>query len=131
MSAPNIRRASYKASTVLASQNVMKFLILNGDGNVSIQTKNYPHPMDPDGVTEEVRLYCAKCQASKRFEFNAMFDEGKLIGELDWATNHKHADGKTFVIAQETVPVEPSGDRKLKAILCLRNCYAGSLSTRT
>jgi hypothetical protein len=60
-------RQGYKASTILASQNVMKFLILNADGNVTIQTKNYPHPNDPDGVTEEVRLYCDKCQASKTY----------------------------------------------------------------
>ena len=117
MSALDPTRLGYKASTILASHNVMKFLILNGDGNVSIQTKNYPHSMDPDGVTKEARLYCAKCQASKVFEFSCMFDESRLLGELDWAKNHKHADGKTFVIAQDTVPVEPSGDRKLKAIL--------------
>ena len=85
-------------------------------GNVSIQTKNYPHPADPDGVTEEVRLYCAKCQRSKQFEFSTMFDESKLIGELEWAKNHKHEDGKTLIIAQDEVPVAPEGDRKLKAI---------------
>ena len=109
-------RTGYKASTVLASHNVMKFLILNGDGNVSIQTKNYPHPADPDGVTEEVRLYCAKCQASKQFAFVAMFDESALLQELEWAKNHKHEDGKTLIIAQDEVPVAPEGDRKLKAI---------------
>jgi hypothetical protein len=109
-------RTGYKASTVLASHNVMKFLILNGDGNVSIQTKNYPHPADPDGVTEEVRLYCAKCQASKHFAFTAMFDESALLQELEWAKNHKHEDGKTLIIAQDEVPVAPEGDRKLKAI---------------
>ena len=117
MSALNVIRAGYKASTVLASHNVRKFLILNGDGNVSIQTKNYPHPMDPDGVTEEVRLFCTKCQACKVFEFSCMFDESRLLGELGWAKNHKHEDGKTLVIVQDAVPAEPSGDRKLKAIL--------------
>ena len=117
MSALNVMRAGYKASTVLASHNMMKFLILkNGDGNVSIRTRNYHHSMDPYGVTEEVRLYCAKCQASKVFEFSCMFDESRLLEELDWAKNHKHAYGKTLVIVQEAVPVEPSGDRKLKAI---------------
>ena len=109
-------RTGYKASTVLASHNVMKFLILNGDGNVSIQTKNYPHPADPDGVTEEVRLYCAKCQASKQFAFTTMFDKSALLQELEWAKGHKHTDGKTLIIEQESAPVEPSGDRKLKAI---------------
>ena len=109
-------RTGYKASTVLASHHVMKFLILNGDGNVSIQTKNYPHPADPDGVTEEVRLYCEKCQASKHFAFTAMFDESALLQELEWAKNHKHEDGKTLIIAQDEVPVAPEGDRKLKAI---------------
>ena len=109
-------RASYKASTVLASQNVMKFLVMNANGNVSIQTKNYPSVSDPAGLTEEVRLYCSKCQAYKNFEFGFMFDESKLIDELDWAKNHKHEDSKTCVIAQDTVQIEPSGDRKLKAI---------------
>lgn len=115
--APNVMRASYKASTVLASQNVMKFLILAADGNVTIQSRNRPSLMDPDGVTAEVRLCCQKCQASKVFEFACMFDEPRLLGELDWAKNHKHVDGATFVIAQDTAPIEPSGDRKLKAIL--------------
>ena len=58
-------RTGYKASTVLASHNVMKFLILNGYGNVSIQTKNYPHPMDPDGVNEEA-LFQYLLQEAKR-----------------------------------------------------------------
>lgn len=115
-----LTRQGYKASTVLASHNVMRVLIMNANGNVSIQTKNYPHPADPDGVTEEVRLYCAKCMASKQFAFTAMFDESSLIGELDWAKTHKHADGQALVIVQyaptNNIPASTSGERKLKVV---------------
>ena len=110
-------KQGYKASTILASQNVMRVLILNSDGNVTIQTKNYPHPMDPDGVADEVRLYCSKCQASKQFEFSTLFSETKLIEELAWAMRHKHTDGQTVVILQDetSVPVIEAG-RKLKVV---------------
>jgi hypothetical protein len=106
----------YKASTVLASQTVMKFLILNSDGHVTIQTKNYPHLNDPAGVTEEVRLYCNKCQASKQFEFATMFSETKLLEELEWAKQHKHADGQMIVILQDDPPEKLDGERKLKVV---------------
>jgi hypothetical protein len=109
-------RTGYKASTVLASQAVMKYLIINSDGNVAIQTKNYPHPGDPDGVTEEVRLYCEKCKASKVMEFSVMFDEARLIAELGWVKNHKHADGKAIVVVQDDSPGLPDGERKLKVV---------------
>lgn len=109
-------RAGYKASTILASHDVMKALIMYGNGNVSIQTKNYPHPNDPDGVTEEVRLYCEKCQASKMLEFSTMFDETKLLMELGWAKGHKHSDGKVPIVLQDDAPTVGSGDRKLKVI---------------
>jgi hypothetical protein len=110
-------RTGYKASTVLASVNVMRHLIMNADGNVTIQTKNYPHPNDPDGVTEEVRLYCEKCQASKQFEFTVMFDESRLIQELEWAKRHKHADGKALVSVQDEVETPKlESDRKLKVV---------------
>jgi hypothetical protein len=109
-------RAGYKASTILASQTVMKYLMLNGNGNVSIQTKNYPHPMDPDGVTDTVRLYCEKCQASKMFEFDCMFNETRLLEELEWAKAHKHDDGPVHVVLQDDAPTVGSGDRKLKVI---------------
>lgn len=109
-------RQGYKASTVLASQAVMRSLILKSDGNVTIQTKNYPHPADPDGVTEEVRLYCEKCQGSKHFAFTAMFDESRLMQELDWANNHKHSDGKTLIVLQDNIPASTSGERKLKIV---------------
>src|ERR1700676_4408932 len=94
-------RAGYKASTILASQTVMKYLMLNGNGNVSIQTKNYPHPMDEVGVTDTVRLYCEKCQASKMFEFDSMFNETRLIEELEWAKAHKHSDGIVHIVQQD------------------------------
>lgn len=109
-------RQGYKASTILASQTVMKFLILNADGNVTIQTKNYPHPNDPDGVTEEVRLYCEKCQASKQFEFAVMFSETRLLEELQWATKHRHEDGKTTIILQDEAPTKLESERKLKVV---------------
>jgi hypothetical protein len=109
-------RSGYKASTILASQTVIKHLILNGNGNVSIQTKNYPHPMDPDGVTEEVRLYCEKCMAAKVFEFNTMFDETKLLDELGWASNHKHSDNQPVHVVQQDILPVGTGDRKLKVI---------------
>jgi hypothetical protein len=109
-------RAGYKASTILASQTVMKYLMLNGNGNVSIQTKNYPHPMDPDGVTEEVRLYCEKCLAVKIFGFDVMFNETKLLDELEWAKNHKHTDNQPIHVVQQDAPPVGTGDRKLKVI---------------
>jgi hypothetical protein len=113
----SMTRSGYKASTVLASVNVMRVLILNADGNVTIQTKNYPSPSDPDGVTEEVRLYCTKCQASKHFGFAAMFDESQLIQELEWAKLHKHLDGKAIVIAQDEVETPKlESERKLKVV---------------
>jgi hypothetical protein len=108
-------RSGYKASTILASQEVMKWLILNAKGNVNIQTKNYPHPADPDGVTEEARLYCQQCKASKVFEFTAMLDEARLIQELEWAKAHKHDAGALYV--QEPVPAESTGERKLKVVV--------------
>lgn len=108
-------RAGYKASTILASQEVMKYLILNANGNVNIQTKNYPHPADPDGVTEECRLYCQTCKASKVFEFTVLLDESRLIQELDWAKGHKHDNGK-FIVQAEAVET-PTGERKLKVVL--------------
>jgi len=109
-------RSGYKASTVLASHEVMKWLILNANGNVSIQTKNYPHPSDPDGVTEEVRFYCQACKASKVFEFAVMFDESRLLQKLEWAKAHKHDGGS--LIVQEPVPAETTaGDRKLKVVV--------------
>ena len=90
---------------------------VSGNGNVSIQTKNYPHPNDPDGVTEESRLYCEKCQASKMLEFlPTMFDETKLLMELGWAKGHKHSDGKVPIVLQDDAPTVGSGDRKLKVI---------------
>jgi hypothetical protein len=109
-------RAGYKASTILASQTVMRALIMYADGNVTIQTKNYPHPMDPDGVTDTVRLYCEKCQASKMFEFDSMFNETRLIEELEWAKAHKHSDGIVHIVQQDETPTVGSGDRKLKVI---------------
>jgi hypothetical protein len=109
-------RQGYKASTVLASVQVMKAMIQWSDGNVTIQTKNYPHPADPDGVTEEVRLYCEKCLASKHFEFSKMLNEPLLLEELDWAKGHKHSDGKTIHIEQDT-PVNLETNRKLKVVL--------------
>lgn len=111
-----LTRQGYKASTILASVNVMRKLIMGAAGNVTIQTKNYPHPMDPDGVTEEVRLYCEKCQASKQFEFSTMFSETKLLEELDWANNHKHTDGKVTFVVQEDAPVTLESERKLKVV---------------
>jgi hypothetical protein len=112
-----VSRTGYKASTVLASVEVMRVLIMNANGNVTIQTKNYPHPNDPDGVTEEVRLYCEKCQASKQFEFNVMFDESRLIQELEWAKRHTHTDGKTLIVVQDEVNTPKlESDRKLKVV---------------
>lgn len=109
-------RMNYKASTILASQNVMRVLILNSNGNVAIQTKNRASSFDPVGVTEEGRLYCSHCHAAKEFSLDVMINETRLLEELEWATHHKHAEGQTFTVEQGNSPTTTSGERKLKVI---------------
>jgi len=104
----------YKASTLMASQKVMKWLILNSDGNVAIQTFNRPHVVDPSGVAEEARLYCDKCKQFKVFDVSSFLDENVLLGELDWAKAHKHG---VLTINHEVREPAVDGERKLKVVL--------------
>ena len=104
--------AGHKASTLTASQEVMKWLILNSDGNVVIQTFNQPHVMDPTGITSAARLYCEKCKAFKSFSFEAFRDENYLMREIQWAKDHKHG-----VVNREADTPTTNGERKLKVVL--------------
>jgi len=107
--------AGYKASTILVSQEVMKWLVLNSYGNVVIQTYNRPHFADPaGGATEEARLYCMKCNAFTSLELSVISNDTKLLDELQWAKGHTHNLGLSA--QAEEAPI-PSGERKLKVVL--------------
>ena len=104
--------SGYKASTLTASQEVMKWLILNSDGNVAIQTFNRPHVADPEGVACEARLYCTKCKESRPFSIDCFRDESSIIDKLGWAKQHKHG-----IVSQEADTPTTPGERKLKVVV--------------
>jgi hypothetical protein len=103
----------YKASTILASQEVMKLLILNSDGNVVVQTYNHPHISDSAGATDVGRLYCQKCKAAKLLNIEVFLNENKFLAELEWAKDHKHPNCFTVHDVEAQVP---NGERKLKVV---------------
>jgi hypothetical protein len=103
--------AGYKASTVTVSQEVMKWLILNSDGNVVIQTHNFPNVADPMGATNEGRLYCTKCKAFKILHIEDI-NNTNILAELEWAKGHTH---NSFIV-QDTSAQIPNGERKLKVV---------------
>jgi hypothetical protein len=103
---------AYQASTVTVSQDVMKWLILNSDGNVVIQTKNYPHVADPKGATSEARLYCTKCKVFTTLQIDAIKHTDTILAELEWVKEHAH---KNFIVLDVEAKV-PNGERKLKVV---------------
>lgn len=104
----------YKASTIMASQEVMRWAIMSSNGNVVIQTQNRPHVSDPMGVTNAARLYCEKCKQFKVISIDSFLDENRLMAELDWAKEHKHE--AKLLAQQDEAPATP-GERKLKVVL--------------
>jgi hypothetical protein len=112
----------YKASSLALSQSLMAYMFKVSNGNVSIQSHNYPSYAEPGGVADELRLYCTECTKSKILDISLLANETLLMPELDWGTQHRHDGAQAAYTAPEqsvkpVKPIEPTGERKLKIVL--------------